>query len=119
VLKDVVGDFEDTVPSETEMEAAREALGEDGFVAYITCTRATEYHATQAREMQDFARNHGLNFRIYDSDADDYRQITLLERARSDGAAGLIVCPLNGELLRDRYWLQVELLAGALLAASA
>jgi ribose transport system substrate-binding protein len=36
---------------------------------------------------------------VYDSDADDYTQLTQIEKARADGAKGLIVCPLNSELL--------------------
>jgi ABC-type sugar transport system substrate-binding protein len=51
--------------------------------------------------MSDFAEAYGLAFQIYDSDTDDYRQLTLIERARSDGATGLIVCPLSDALLSE------------------
>jgi ribose transport system substrate-binding protein/inositol transport system substrate-binding protein len=49
--------------------------------------------------MGDLAARQGLAYRIYDSDGDAYRQLTLIERARADGAGGLIVCPLNANLL--------------------
>jgi ABC-type sugar transport system substrate-binding protein/DNA-binding CsgD family transcriptional regulator len=100
VLVGVQGNPQDTQPTEDEIKLARQRAGENGMIAYIACTQASEYHATQAREMQDFAHGYGLGFRIYDSEADDYRQITLVERARTEGAVGLIVCPLNGELLQ-------------------
>ena len=101
VLPGVVGTSEDATPGEDEIEAARERLGENGFIAYLPCTMATEYHSTLAREMSDFAEAYGLAFQIYDSDTDDYRQLTLIERARSDGATGLIVCPLSDALLSE------------------
>lgn len=83
------------IPSEAEIRVAQERLGADGFIAYVTCTQDSEYHATQAREMRDFARAFGLDLRIYDSEEDKYRQVTLIERARSDGAKALIICPLE------------------------
>lgn len=88
------------VPTRDEVALAQRALG-DGFVAYITCNQTSEYHATQAREMGDFARVYGLAYRVYDSDTDEYNQLTQIERARTDGARALIICPLDGELLQE------------------
>lgn len=85
--------------SDDEIERARAALGPGGFVAYITCTQNTEFHATQTREIADFLSQYGLPHHIYDSNADDYQQVTQIEKARADGATGLIICPLNPELL--------------------
>jgi ABC-type sugar transport system substrate-binding protein len=90
---------EAAVPTIAEISWARRALGDEGFIAYITCTLDSEYHATQTREMGDLAAQYGIDFRIYDSDADFYRQITQIEKARADGATGLIICPLDPELL--------------------
>jgi ABC-type sugar transport system substrate-binding protein len=49
--------------------------------------------------MRDFASGFGLRYRVYDSDTDEYEQLTQIERARTDGAAAIIICPLNAELL--------------------
>lgn len=88
----------DIVPSQTEIRQAQRALA-GGFVAFITCNQSSEYHATQAREIGELLAARDLNYRVYDSDTDEYRQTTLIERARTDGARALIVCPLNAELL--------------------
>ena len=49
--------------------------------------------------MGDMATQYGLAYRVYDSDSDAYRQVTMVERARTDGARALIVCPLDPQLL--------------------
>ena len=95
---DVEGSAEDLVPTSAEIDTAQFALG-NGFIAYITCNQTSEYHATQAREMGDFARQYGLDYRVYDSDTNQYHQITQIERARADGAKALIICPLDPGLL--------------------
>ena len=87
-------------PSQAEIARAQQALG-SGFVAYVTCNQSSEYHATQAREIGELLQERGLAYRVYDSDTDEYRQLTLIERARTDGARALIVCPLNSELLDE------------------
>ena len=92
---------EEAAPTELEIRRAVRALGSSGFIAYITCTMETEYHATQAREIGDFAAQYSLPFHIYNSDTDAYRQITQIEKARADGATGLIICPLDPDLLEE------------------
>jgi len=87
------------VPTAEEISAAKLRLGERGFIAYIACTQDTEFHAGLAREINDLANQYGLRFRVYDSETDAYREITLIERARSDGASALIICPLDANLL--------------------
>ena len=49
--------------------------------------------------MHDLAGRYGLDFRVYDSAADPYRQVTQIERARTDGASLLLICPLDIDLL--------------------
>ncbi len=88
----------DVIPTEDEIRIAQARVG-DGMLAYVACNQSSEYHATQAREVRDFAARYGLTLRIYDADNDRYRQITDIERARSEGAVGLIVCPLDVTLL--------------------
>ncbi len=99
VLAGEVGVADDARPNAAEIEAAHQRLGRDGFIALITCTLDSEWHATQSREMRDLATRYGLPFRVYDSQADDYRQLTLIERARTEGAPAIILCPLNPSLL--------------------
>lgn len=109
VVAGVTGAALDEIPpTAAEIALAGQVAGDDGFIADIACTQDSEYHATQAREMRDLAENYGLDFRVYDSAADPYRQITQIERARTDGASLLIVCPLD-----------ITLLSNALTAAQA
>lgn len=91
----------DVVPSQQQITQAKLRLGEDGFIAYIACTQSTDYHAKQAREMRDLAEAYGLEMRVYDADTDDYQQVTLVEKARADGAVALIICPLDPVLLDE------------------
>ena len=88
------------MPTRDEVALAQRVLG-TGLIAYITCNQTSEYHATQAREMGDFAKAYGLAYRVYDSDTNPYIQITQIERARTDGARALIVCPLDVDLLAE------------------
>lgn len=87
------------VPSPDEILTAKQVLGAGGFIAFITCNQSSEYHSAQAREIRDFAAAYGVEARIYDSDTDSYKQLTLIEKARTDGAKGFIICPLDVKLL--------------------
>ncbi len=93
------GPSTDYVPTQQQIAAAAAKLGSNGFVAYIACTQSTEFHAGLAREIGDLARQYGLSYRVYDSNADPYQEVTQVENARADGAAMLIVCPLDADLL--------------------
>src|SRR5262249_21328796 len=55
----------------------------------------------QTREIADMSTQYGLRERIYDSNNEDYTEISQIERARADGATGLIVCPLDMDALAD------------------
>lgn len=101
VVSGQVGNADDARPTDQEAAIARQVMGDEGFIAYITCTLDSEYHATQTREMRDFAEDYGLDFRPYDAQADPYRQITQIERARTDGAKAIIFCPLDPEPLES------------------
>jgi ABC-type sugar transport system substrate-binding protein len=95
VLAGEAGSFDDLVPSEADVVTAQRRVGSEGFIAYLACNLSSEYHAGTAREITEFAAGYGLPVRVYDSDSDAYRQITELERARADGAKGIIICLLN------------------------
>lgn len=68
---------------------------EDGFIAVMSCNQTSEYHAAQAREIVDFARQYGLPTQVYDNENDGYTQLVELERALTDGATAFIICPLD------------------------
>lgn len=90
-----------STPNEDEIAAARAYLGDGGFIAYLACTRDSEFHATLARAMHDLATRYQLRIEVYDPQTDNYRQVTQIEQARSDGARALILCPLDVELLSE------------------
>ena len=100
VMTDTQGPAQTIIPNREAIDRAQRALG-DKFVAYIACNQTSEYHATQAREMGDFARRYGLAYRVFDGDNDEYEQLTQLEQARTAGAGAVIICPLDPELLSN------------------
>jgi serine/threonine-protein kinase len=91
------------LPSDAERIQAQTALGNSGFIAIIPCNTSSEYHAALTREMTVFARDEGLSTRTYDPDSDSYNQLIQIERAIADGARGLIICPLDMELLAPTF----------------
>jgi serine/threonine-protein kinase len=101
ILLGASGPAEEITPNTEQIALAQARLGGEGFIAYVACTQDTDYHAKQAREMRDLATTYGLDFQVYDANTDPYRQLTLVERARAEGAVGLIVCPLDAELLDE------------------
>lgn len=99
--EDASAEWDQLVPSEEQIRQAREALGEDGFIAVLACNRSSEYHATMNREISDRLRSYGLDFRIYDADSDAYQQRLMLEEALSEQARAFILCPLDYSLLDE------------------
>lgn len=87
------------IPDSDEIKAARAKMGPNGFIAYIACNQDSEFHAALARETKDLATSNSIAIQIYDSENDPYKQITLIERARTEGASAFIICPLDNNLL--------------------
>ncbi len=79
----------------TEIEAAQLRLGDSGFIAVFPCTLNSAYHATQARQLTDLAAQYNLPLQVYDNQDDVYREITMIEQARLQGAKAFIICPLE------------------------
>jgi ABC-type sugar transport system substrate-binding protein len=100
VIQGAQGTVEENIPTQAEIERARLRLG-DGFIAYIGCTLGTAYHAGQAREVTTFMGEYGLAMQMYDPNADAYQQVTMLDQAITNGATGIILCPLDATLLAD------------------
>lgn len=103
LLIDVHRKLAEVKPSEEEIAAAREALGDNGFIGLMVCNLASEYHSKQARELTDFANAYGIQTQVFDAESDAYRQLTLFEAARANGAKGFVACPLSVEVL-DETW---------------
>ncbi|MFQ3568173.1 MAG: protein kinase [Aggregatilineales bacterium] len=95
------GTLETIALNEEDLALARAALGETGFIANIACTLDIVFQAQRVREIGDLLDEAGLPHRTYDPGDDIYRQITLIERARVEGARAFIICPLNSDALRD------------------
>jgi len=99
VLEGEVATMGTVIPTPAEIALARASLGANGFIAYAACNQSSQYHAAQVREIAVLAAAYNLPFRIYNADTDKYAQQTQIEQARADGVRGLIVCPLDPELL--------------------
>jgi ABC-type sugar transport system substrate-binding protein len=87
-----LGTPEDLEPTEDEIAAAIDALGEDGFVGVIACTYETEYHSTVAESAEEYATELGLNVQTFDSEINVERQITGIESFVNDGAQVIVIC---------------------------
>ncbi|MEP7293817.1 MAG: protein kinase, partial [Chloroflexota bacterium] len=95
------GEMSAVVPNEQEIAAARERLGDKGFIAFLACTFDNLSHATRAREMGDMAAAYGLDYRVYNADNDAAMQLRQIEQARLEGAKAIILCPLGTTMLND------------------
>jgi ribose transport system substrate-binding protein len=87
-----LGTEEDIEPTEDEIEAAIEALGDSSFVGVIACTYETEYHSTVAESAEAYATELGIPVRAFDSEINVDRQITGIESFVNDGAQVIVVC---------------------------
>jgi len=93
------GTLDDVIPNESEYEAARARLGENGFVAFLACTLDSVSQVTRAREMGDMLAVHNLAYRFYDANNDSGTQLRQIEQARLEGAKAIILCPLETTML--------------------
>lgn len=88
--------------TDSEVDLARRQIQqESGFIGVISCNLSSEYHAAQAREIGEFAKQSGLVSRVYDGKNDGYTQLIELERALTEGATAFILCPLDIGLLDE------------------
>jgi ABC-type sugar transport system substrate-binding protein len=101
VLAGTRGSSAAALPSSDDIQRARSALGDTGFIAYVACTTSSETGQQRADRLKENAASYGLRFRIYDSGMDRYKQLTQLERAQLDGASALIVCALDADVLNN------------------
>ncbi len=99
VIAGTRGTITDAQPSAQDVERARAALGEHGFIAFVACTMNSQTGQGWANALKANAEAFGLRFRAYDSNMDRYQQLTQLERAQLDGASALVVCALDTGVL--------------------
>lgn len=99
LLQGETGTRDDVRPTPEEIEIARARLGDDGKIVFIACTFDSVFQVTRARELGDFAAQHGFGYAAYDSGSDPYRQQAIIEQARIDGAKAFILCPLDRQSL--------------------
>ena len=85
--------------SDGEIKNARTQLGSQGFIADFPCTHADTYQTAMARELKDMAIRDDLPFRSYNTMDDPSEEVTMIERARLEGARAFILCPLGEPLL--------------------
>ncbi len=101
ILDGVQGTLDDVTPTDADLAAAKDRLGDRGFIAFLACSMDSLSMATSAREMGDMAQALGLAYEFYDAKDDAYTQVTLIEQARVEGAKAIILCPLDPNLLPD------------------
>lgn len=95
----VRGALDAAQPTQDEIARAQRRLGKQEFIAYVACNLDSQFETTRAREMSDQAASYGLPYHVYDSAGDAYKQLTLIEQARMEGAQALIICPLKPNAL--------------------
>ncbi len=88
----LLGTAEDLVPTDAEIEAAKAALGADGFVGIIACTLSTEYHSTVAESANTHLEELGIPSKLFDSEINVEKQISAIENFTSSGAKVIVVC---------------------------
>jgi serine/threonine protein kinase len=91
----------DLVPTDDELRRAQMALGDSGYIAYLSCGLQTVWQNERARELNVLAQQLGVRLRLFDANGDAYTQSTQIETARLAGAGAIILCPLNGEMALD------------------
>lgn len=87
-----LGTEADLATTPEEVQAAVDALGEDGFIGIIACTFGTEYHFTVADSAQKYAESLGLRAESFDSQVNVERQISAIESFTANGADVIVIC---------------------------
>ena len=99
LLTDHIGKMSDLVPTESEIAAAQQRLG-DSFVGLLPCTESTEFHSTVVEAAKARAAEVGLKLEVFDSDAKAEKQPPAIQNFIDKGAKALIVCVLDTNLVK-------------------
>ena len=100
VALDERANWDTLTPTQNQIDSANRAL-QDGFVAIIACNSSSEYHSTLSRETGALLRRYGLAFKVYDSQSDAYTQRIELEKALTEGADAIILCPITYDVIQQ------------------
>ena len=99
--EEALGSFADLELTDEEVEAAIEALGEDGFIGIVACTYSTDYHFKVADSARARAEELGIRAEIFDSQINVERQISGIESFVANGVSVLIVCLFDPPSVQD------------------
>jgi serine/threonine protein kinase len=98
IALDERANWDTLVPSQSQIDTAKRVL-EESFVGVIACNTDSEYHSTLIRETGARLRGYGLAFKVYDSQSDAYLQRVQLEKALTEGAGAIILCPITYDVI--------------------
>jgi ribose transport system substrate-binding protein len=99
LLTDHLGTYQELIPTEIELAAARDALGRHGFIGIVACNLSSEYHATVPLSAQTLARKLGLQVEVFDSESKADRQIAAIENFVSKGAQAIVTCAIDPKVV--------------------
>ena len=99
LLTDHLGTAQELIPTETEIAAAKAALGQSGFIGIVACNLSSEYHATVPRAAQARADKLGLRVEVFDSESKADRQVAAIENFVSKGAQAIVICALDPKVI--------------------
>jgi len=92
---DRLGQPQDLVTTESEIAAAKIALGEQGFIGIVACNLSSEYHAGVPRAAEALARQWGLTVQVFDSETKADRQNAAIETFVAKGAKAIALCVID------------------------
>jgi ABC-type sugar transport system substrate-binding protein len=92
---DRLGQPQDLVTTESEIAAAKIALGEQGFIGIVACNLSSEYHAAVPRAAEALAQQWGLTVQVFDSETKADRQNAAIETFVDKGAKAIALCVID------------------------
>lgn len=99
LLTDKLGTADDLKVTQAEIDAAKQALGENGIVGIVACTLGSEYHSTVPNSAKAYADTLGIKTEIFDSEVKAEKQISAIENFVSKGAKVIILCVLDPKVI--------------------
>ncbi|GAB1420918.1 hypothetical protein MASR2M15_10460 [Anaerolineales bacterium] len=102
ILANTVINSENLTLGEETLSRALDGLAEGDYIAFITCNQSSEYHATLAREIVNYAKTFGIQVKVFDSDSQEHIQRLKIEQAMADNhVKGILICPLSEATIQE------------------